>query len=229
MKIEVPSVAEILAELQAKASEATRKIYAKQAGGDRVMGVKMGELRTLANRLKKQHALGLELWDTGCFEARVVATMLLDPKQITEAEGIRLIESCDSPLVLDKLTGYVLEASKLAEVWRAMWLDSADPWLGRAGWNLMTAAVEKDKTGAIDLDALMAKIEAELHAAPRPKKEAMNTCLVMIGVYHESHMDKAIAAGERLGRWDDRPVPKGCTSSYPPEWIPAAIALRNRR
>lgn len=218
-----------MADLAAKGSEAVRKIYAKQGAGDKLFGVKMGDLRVVAKPLKKQHALGLSLWESGWFEARVLATMLLDPKQLTEEACIRLAESCDSPPILDKLTGYVLEESKHAEALRARWLDLADPLLSRAGWHLMTEAVQNDKKGALDLDALMAKIEAELHAVPRPKKEAMNMCLVMIGVYHPSYTDKAIAAGERLGRWDDRPVPKGCTSSYPPEWIPAAIALRKRR
>lgn len=74
----------------------------------------------------------------------------------------------------------------------------------------------------------MAKIEAELPSAPRPKKESMNLCLVMIGVYHPHLTEAAIATGERLGRWDDRPVPKGCYSSYPPEFIPAAIRLRRK-
>lgn len=228
-KVQVPSVAEILAALEAKGSESLRKTYAKQGAGDKTFGVKMGDLRALAKELKKQHALGLELWDSGWFEARILASLLLDPKQLSEGDCIRLAESCDSPPLLDKLTGNVLEESTLAEALRARWLDSTDPLLGRAGWHLMTAAVQKDKQGALDLDALLAKIEAELPATPRPKKEAMNMCLVMIGVYHASHMDKAIAAGERLGRWDDRPVPKGCTSSYPPEWIPAAIRLRSRR
>jgi hypothetical protein len=50
-----------------------------------------------------------------------------------------------------------------------------------------------------------------------------------MGVTHPDYTYTAIAAGARLGRWDDRPVPKGCTSSYPPEWIPAAIRLRTRR
>lgn len=227
--VEAPSVTEILAELKAKGSESLRKTYAKQGAGDKTFGVKMGDLRALAKELKKQHALGLELWGSGWFEARVLATLLLDPKQVSEEDGIRLAESCDSPPIIDKLTGNVLEESTLAEALRARWLDSTDPLLGRAGWNLMTAAVQKDKRGALDLDALLTKIEAELPATPRHKKEAMNMCLVMIGVYHASHTDKAIAAGERLGRWDDRPVPKGCTSSYPPEWIPAAIRLRNRR
>lgn len=225
----VPSTAEILADLEVKGSEATRRIYVKQGVGDKVLGVKMGDLRVLAKALSKQHVLGLALWDSGWFEARVLATMLFDPKQLTEEECVRLAESCGSSALIDKLTGNVLEVSEQAEALRARWLDSADPLLGRAGWNLMTAAVQKDKKGVLDLEALLARIETALPAAPRPKKEAMNMCLVMIGVYHAAHTDKAIAAGERLGRWDDRPIPKGCTSSYPPEWIPAAIRLRNRR
>lgn len=224
--IEVPTVSEVMAELESKASEAVRKVYAKQAAGSTLLGVKMGDLRTMAGKLKKQHALALALWETGLFEARIMATMMMDPKLMTEAECVRLAESCDSSMVVDKLTTNALEHTKVAPVLRERWLDSADPLLGRAGWNLMTTAVEKDKKGEFDFDALLAKIEAELPAAPRPKKEAMNMCLCMVGVYHEAYMDKALAAGERLGRWDDRPVSKGCTSSYPPEWIPAAIRLR---
>lgn len=229
VKVEVPSVAEILADLEARGLEAFRKVYRKQGVGDKVFGVKMGDLRAIAKPLKKQHDLGLALWDSGWYEARVLATLLLDPRRVSEADGIRLMESCDSAAILDKLTGNVLAESPDAAALRERWLDAPDPLLGRAGWNLMTEAVERDKQGELDLDALMATIERELPEAPRPKKEAMNMCLVMIGVYHPAYTDKAIAAGERLGRWDDRPIPKGCTSSYPPEWIPAAIALRKRR
>lgn len=223
------SVAEVLAELEAKGSETTRKIYAKQKAGDKILGVKMGDIRAVAKALKKQHALGLELWESGWYEARVLATLVLDPKQLTEADCLRLAESCESPAIIDKLTDNVLVETMAADALRVRWLDSTDPMLGRAGWNLMTSLVERDKAGTLDYDALMAKIEAELPEAPRPKKEAMNQCLVMVGVYHPAYTDKAIAAGERLGRWDDRPIPKGCYSSYPPEWIPAAIALRKRR
>lgn len=35
--------------------------------------------------------------------------------------------------------------------------------------------------------------------------------------------EKCIEIGERIGRLDDKPVAKGCTSSFAPEWIRAAI------
>ena len=226
--VAVPTLAEIEAQLKALALPAFHKVYVKQGVGDRVFGVKMGDLRAMAKPWKRQHALAQALWDAGWYEMRVLAAYTFDPRQLDEAACVRLAESCDSTAVLDKLTDNVLAETPVAAQLRARWLDSDDPLLGRAGWNLMTDAVQKDKQGAIDLAALMAKIEAELPAAPRPQKEAMNQCLVMIGVYHPAFTEAAIAAGERLGRWDDRPVPKGCTSSYPPEWIPAAIRLRRR-
>ena len=52
----------------------------------------------------------------------------------------------------------------------------------------------------------------------------INYCLFRIGVHLPAHRAEAIAVGERLGRWDPRPVSKGCTPSYVPEWVPAWLA-----
>ncbi len=53
----------------------------------------------------------------------------------------------------------------------------------------------------------------------------MNRCLMEIGTRLPEYTQRCIAIGEKLGRLDDRPVPKGCTSSYAPEWI-AAVPRR---
>jgi hypothetical protein len=66
-------------------------------------------------------------------------------------------------------------------------------------------------------------IEAEILAAPYRKQEAMNICLVEIGTRQPAYTKKCMALGERLGRFDPRPVPKGCTSPYAPEWIAAVL------
>jgi hypothetical protein len=51
----------------------------------------------------------------------------------------------------------------------------------------------------------------------------MNRCLVEIGCRFPAFTQKCIALGERLGRFDDRPVPKGRTAPYAPEWIAAVL------
>jgi len=51
--------------------------------------------------------------------------------------------------------------------------------------------------------------------------------LAEIGISVSAFTKKCVALGERLGRFDKRPVPKGCVSTYSPEWIAAALNRRN--
>lgn len=224
----VPTVPELLEALEAKGTEAFRKSYLKGGATGRVLGVKMGDLRALAKPLKTQHALALELWASGCFEAQVLAVALLDPKRVDADQAAALVTSACGLPALDKLTDLALPNSPGAAALREAWAASEEAWWGRAGWNLWIAAAKEGPRSQVDWARVLGRIEVELPDAPRPKKEAMNECLVMIGVHHPALTEAALAVGERLGRWDDRPVPKGCVSSYPPEWIPAAIRLRRR-
>ena len=48
------------------------------------LGISMKTLEPVAKRIKKDHALALQLWDSGIHEARLLACMIDDPKQITE-------------------------------------------------------------------------------------------------------------------------------------------------
>jgi hypothetical protein len=56
----------------------------------------------------------------------------------------------------------------------------------------------------------------------------MNYHLVEIALEMPEYRQRCIELGERLGRFDDRPVPKGCNSSYAPEWI-AAVLKRGKK
>lgn len=49
-------------------------------------GTSVPALRSMARRIGKDHALALELWGTGIHEARLLATMVDDPRAVTEAQ-----------------------------------------------------------------------------------------------------------------------------------------------
>lgn len=49
-------------------------------------GVKRGDLRVLANRIKTNHELALSLWDTGNVDAHFLATLVID---VRPADGGR--------------------------------------------------------------------------------------------------------------------------------------------
>jgi hypothetical protein len=53
---------------------------------DRVIGVSVGTLQALAKKLGKDHELALALWETGCYEARLLAAFVDDPKRVTRRQ-----------------------------------------------------------------------------------------------------------------------------------------------
>jgi 3-methyladenine DNA glycosylase AlkD len=220
------TVEDVLTELEAAGSEKVRAIHTRQGASENQYGVMMGTLRAIAKRLKRRHDLGLGLWATGNEDARVLATMLLDPKKLTAAE----LEAMAAPLtyaaVLDKFTDYVVAASPHAEALGAPWRDSPSEFLGRAGWRLFVDRVGKRGGEGLDIDAVLTRLEAEMLAAPVKRQEAMNHAMVEIGIRLPEYRARVLAIAERLGRFDKRPVPKGCTSSYAPDWIAAVLARK---
>jgi 3-methyladenine DNA glycosylase AlkD len=59
------TVKEILALLESKGDAARRKHNVKAGAPENQFGVKLGDLRAIAKKLKTDHELALELWDTG--------------------------------------------------------------------------------------------------------------------------------------------------------------------
>jgi len=129
---------------------------------------------------------------------------------------------------IDELVFNVVINTPYADTLRQRWMDSTVEMTGRAGWNLMIASVGHDGPANIDYDAVLQQIETEMEYAPKRKQDVMNQCLVEIGIQYPDYRQRCIAIGERLGRLDNTPVPKGCVSSYAPEWIAAVLQRKER-
>jgi 3-methyladenine DNA glycosylase AlkD len=72
---------EAMAELEALGSEQMRGYNAKSGIGENQFGCKMGDIRNVAKKIKTDHALALQLWETGNHEARVLRPSGLDERE----------------------------------------------------------------------------------------------------------------------------------------------------
>ncbi|NSW52565.1 MAG: DNA alkylation repair protein [Anaerolineae bacterium] len=217
---------EVMAQLEAWGSEKMRAIYARMGAGDSQFGVMMGPLRGLAKKLKTNHALGLQLWESGNDDARILAVMILDPAHLSIDELEAMLPVLYYPRLVDEFSFQLAAKSPHAPALRARWMDVPDALTGRAGWNLVCAAAMAQSLTPAELDSLLLVIENNLAAAPTPKQESMNRALVEIGVHTPALTQRCIAIGERVGKLDDKPVPKGCYSTYAPEWIAVVLARK---
>src|SRR5688500_8604884 len=53
---------------------------------ERAFGVPMGTLLLLRKQLGQDHALSLALWDSGWYEARLLAALVGDPERVTRRQ-----------------------------------------------------------------------------------------------------------------------------------------------
>lgn len=207
-----------LAQLESLGSEQVRARNRKNGAGDNQFGVRLGDIRKLAGKIRTNHQLAMALWDTGNIDARLLAILLLEPGSLSRDEMDRLVRSADFVQVADWLNAYVVKDHPDKESLRQAWMQDDDPWAARAGWSLTAGRVAKDPDG-LDLPALLDRIERELANARPEVQWTMNACLAAIGIHVPGLRERAMAIGEKLGICRDYPVSKGCTSPFAPIWI----------
>jgi len=217
------SVEEVLQTLERLGHPRHRELNARNGAPENQFGVRMGDIRTVAKTIKSNHELGVALWETGNLEARFLTTLIVKPKQFTEADLERMAAAVNYDWLADWLMSYVIKQHPARESLRRRWMEASHPWLARAGWSLTTERVVKDPEG-LDLPALLDRIEREMGGAPAPTQWTMNFCLGEIGIRFAEHRDRAIAIGEKLGLYRDYPCSKGCIPPYVPTWVRAIVA-----
>jgi 3-methyladenine DNA glycosylase AlkD len=212
------TIHDILSQLESMGNEKVRAHNLKFGAGSNQFGVKMGDIRALAKKIKTNHPLALELWETGNVEARFLATLIINPKELSIEEVDRLVRSEKFPHVADWFSAYVVKLHPENETLREMWMKSDDPMAARAGWSITADRVAK-KTPGLNHTALLDRIEAEMPTAASETQWTMNMTLAQIGIQNSQLRSRALAMGEKMGIYRDYPVSKGCTSPFAPIWI----------
>ncbi len=207
-----------LAALEKLGTEKMRAQNRKNGAGENQYGVPMGDIRKVAAKIKTDHELAVQLWETGNVDARFLAVLVLTPGNLSADDLDRMVKSADYSWLADWFNNYVVKVHPDKEKLREKWMTARDPWAARAGWALTSGRVARNPAG-LDVPALLDRIESEMAKAPAPTQWTMNSCLANVGIHVPALRTRAIAIGEKLGVYRDFPVSKGCTSPFAPTWI----------
>ena len=216
---------EALKQLESRGDEKIRAHNAKNGAGKNQFGVKRGDIRVVAEKIKTDHELALALWQTGNIDAQFLATLVIKPGNLSADQMDRMVRSVTFVWVADWLNSYVVAQHPDKESLRQAWMATKEkhPMAARAGWRLTADRVEENPDG-LDLPALLDRIESEMGNAAPEVQWTMNSTLAQIGIHFPKLRKRAIFIGETLGIYRDYPVSKGCTSPFAPIWIKAMVA-----
>lgn len=209
----------ILNELENLANDKRKLMYLKQGVKETVLGVNLSDIRKIANKIKVNHLLAIDLWKLNIFETRIMASNLFDKSKIDTFNLELLIKSTETGLVIDELSFKIFEnRDDLMELFE-QWVSSNDVRLIRVAWNLAIMMNHRNLLDDTQIERVLEMIKIDLSKADTMYQFSMNRCLCEIGIKHEHYTNRCIAIGEECGVYRDMKVSKGCVSPYAPIWI----------
>ncbi|QNR82996.1 DNA alkylation repair protein [Pedobacter riviphilus] len=212
------NLTETLSKLESLGEEKVRAMHIKNGARENIFGVKMGNIRAIAKKIKTDHELALKLWETENIDARLLAILILKPKALSAAEIEQMVYSENFTWAADWFYNYIVKEYPDKEQFREKWMNSENVMLARAGWSLTSGRITREPEG-IDIPRILDRIEKEMPKVAPEIQWTMNTALAQIGINHPDYRERALAIGEKLGIYRDYPVSKGCTSPFAPIWI----------
>jgi 3-methyladenine DNA glycosylase AlkD len=173
-----------LAELKRSGSPSYKADMAKRYGivtKALVHGVPVGVLRAMAKRIGYDRALADKLWVSGVHDARMLATMIDDPADVTAAQMDRWVKDCDNWGLVDTACFHYWDKSPHAFKQIEKWAKAKDEFTKRAAFALLASCALHKTIG--DEQCLRGLELIEAHAGdPRNfVKKAVSWALRAIG------------------------------------------------
>ncbi len=192
---------QVMRKLQAAGTAQNRKVYARHGVDREMFGVSFGELGKLKKKIKQDHELGLMLWDSGNHDARILATMIVDPHKLTSKQLDSWARDLDNDVVTDAFAKVVAQ-SRFGRRKMETWTKRKGEWISSAGWIVLAQlAMSNDDEELTDNDflAFLAIIEQTIHDRPNRTRYTMNNALIAIGIRNSKLQKRAVAAAKKIG------------------------------
>jgi 3-methyladenine DNA glycosylase AlkD len=190
----------------------------------------LGDLRKIAKDIKKDHPLAMELWSTGEYLPRQLAILVMDPKLLSQ----ELIDKLDKDIqkhsmeernqLIDWLMANQLSKDKKTVALMESWENSPSSLQRRTFWYHQARLRWVGQTPPPNTEHLLSLIEKKIENEKPEVQWAMNFTAGQIGVFQPEYRSRCIALGERTGLYKDEVVPRNCTPSYLPKFIPIQVA-----
>jgi 3-methyladenine DNA glycosylase AlkD len=111
-------------------------------------GIPVAALRARAKQIGRDHALAMKLWKSGSLDARILASFLADPEQLTLAQMNAWCRDFDNWGTTDTACFALFDRSPLAWKVVAPWARQQGEFQKRAGFVMMACLSAHDKTAA---------------------------------------------------------------------------------
>ena len=217
---------EVLKQLEEYGDERTKNTYKTHGAKEPLFGVKVGDLKKILKKTKKNHELSLELFATGNSDAMYLAGLMADESKITKEQLNDWVEKAYWSYLSEYAVPWVAAETKFGMELGLEWIESNNDDIVSAGWSTLAyyAAVNDDEVLDVDMYInLLDTVEKEIHGAKNRVKYAMNGFVIAIGTYIKELTEKAKEVGEEIGKIEVDMNGTACKVPFAVDYIQKAV------
>ncbi|MEM7038489.1 MAG: DNA alkylation repair protein [Bacteroidota bacterium] len=194
---------EVMEALEAFGNPGTKKVLGNHGYREPFFGVKVGDMKKLQKKIKKDYALSLELWDTGNADAMYFAGLIADEKQMTRENLQKWANEAYCYSLAEYTVAWITSESDHGFDLGMQWIESDEALIATAGWSTLASLASITPDEELDFDtysALLERAEKEVHTAPNRVRYVMNGFIIAVGAYMADLTEKAMEIGQRVGK-----------------------------
>lgn len=216
-----PEVAAAVASLKRLASKKTRDGMARYGlPSENAFGVPVSQIQKLAKSLGRSHELAMALWETGWYEARMLAAYVDEPERVTPAQMDHWCADFDNWGIVDTVCFVLFDRSPHAWSKVEPWSRRSDEFGKRAGFVLLACLAAHDKGAGDEAFAkYLLLVEQGAQDERNFVKKGVSWALRMMGRRNRKLNEAAVKVARRLvdspndaARWVGRGALKELTS-----------------
>ena len=193
---------QIMKELEKKGSESIRKIFLNHGAKGPLFGVKVGDLKVIQKKVKKDHQLAMELFGTGIYDAMYLAGLIADESKMSKKDIQQWAEKSPSHGISEYTVAWVAAESDYGWELGMKWIDSPKETIASSGWNTLSGVIAMKPDNELDIaliKKLLQRIVKEIHSAPNRVRYTMNGFVIGVGGYIKELTKEAIEASKKIG------------------------------
>ncbi len=220
----------ILLELEKMGTPTIKKVLMNHGAREPFFGVRVGDMKTIVKRVKKDYALSLALYETGNSDAMYLAGLIADEEAMTEQDLDYWAEQAYWHMLSEYSVAWVAAESKFGYKLGMKWIDDEKEQIAVCGWSTLGGLLALGRSAHFaegELAMLIDRVVKTLHKSKNRVRYAMNSFLIAVGTYVPSLRAKAIAAGNALGEIQVDMGGTACKVPEAPSYIEKAAAKWN--
>jgi 3-methyladenine DNA glycosylase AlkD len=194
---------EIVEELRTFGAESIKKVLRNHGVQEPFFGVKIADMKKIQKRIKKDHQLALDLYDTGNYDAMYLAGLVADDVKMTKKDLNHWAKKANGGALASATVPWVAAGSNHGYEIALEWIESDYEHVAAAGWATLSSLValkNDDDLDSAGLKRLLERVRETIHQEPDSVRSAMNGFMIALGTYVQGLSELAVEAAAKVGQ-----------------------------